>query len=73
MKIYGKRQLVDDPGRLEEVVLQVGPAEARLLAAFLTECAQEMESNDAWEHRHFSDWQRGADAEGTCELIVFKP
>jgi len=72
MKIYGKKQLLDDPGRLGEVVLQVGPAEARLLAAFLTECAQEMENSDAWEHRHFSDWARRTDDDGECELIIFR-
>jgi len=72
MKVYGKKVLSDKPALLEEVVLQVGAAEARVLASFLIECAEEMESEDLWEHRHFSDWDRKNEDHGNCDLIVFR-
>ncbi|AWH51262.1 hypothetical protein C1925_19875 [Stenotrophomonas sp. SAU14A_NAIMI4_5] len=72
MKVYGKKLLSDNPALLEEVVFQIGAAEARNLASFLIECAQEMESDDLWEHRHLSDWEKRNEELTNCDLIVFR-
>lgn len=57
---------------LREITFAADPASLRAIAAFLAECATEMECNPAWDHRHLSDASYGVGVQGP-DLIIASP
>jgi hypothetical protein len=57
VKIYGKTDFKSEhPEHLKEVTLVVTRNEVLDLARFFSECADEMNLNPDWEHKHLRDF-----------------
>ena len=55
---------------LAEITLQAEPMTLRAIAGFLHKCASEIESNQTWEHAHFSDSEFSSGS-SSPDLIVY--
>jgi hypothetical protein len=66
MEMFGYEKGSSKLLTLGEVSSQASPAILRKVAEFILTCADEMERNENWEHRHFSDFLR----EGSIETEI---
>ncbi|MDP3289458.1 hypothetical protein [Methyloversatilis sp.] len=62
MRIFGRIEGCEDLVALSEIAIQVEPGVLKDIAAFFSQCAQEMEVESSWEHEHFSDSEFGNDS-----------
>ncbi len=72
MNFFGySKSTNDELLELIEMTVQASPEKLRKLASFLNQCADDIESDEGWEHEHFSDYTSDFD-ESSPDLIVFK-
>ena len=55
---------------LNEVTIQADTTKLRALAKFINKCADEIDSDEGWEHEHFRDYIDDESIEH--DVIVFK-
>jgi hypothetical protein len=56
VKIYGFYNGSDEPKLLEQVTFEIDTSELRELAKFFTQCAEEMDLDEGWDHEHLCDY-----------------
>jgi len=67
---YIKNDAESSLSEFSEVTFQSNANNLRLLASFLSKCADEIDNNPNWEHEHFKDSLPFDEAQ--AEIIVYK-
>ena len=74
MKIFGyANEMPNNLVSLNQITIQADSKSLKILAEFLTKCAEDMDKDSDWEHEHFTDFvdeEIGKKLES--DIVIFK-
>lgn len=70
MPCYGYIKGSDELVELNDLTIQIGSKDLRVLSKFLSQCADEIDNGDIWEHKHIIDMPKSNWT--NFDVIVFR-